>query len=113
MIAYFFRFIGDKGKPTGWVGFALAADKEDMIWRIDEFGDPYCCQIKSTTHFSWAAQCSDDEEESYEKHEFCELAPTPSDDGWRDPPWVTQLKEEEKGRRAVPDAFGYDKNALF
>jgi len=46
MISVQFRFLGPDGKPTGWVGFAFARNKIDLFRQIDNFGDPYCVQIR-------------------------------------------------------------------
>lgn len=113
MIAYFFRFISD-GEPTGHVGFALAENKEEMLWQIDEHGDPYHCQIKTTANFSWCAksECFGDVVDM-SNHETSSNTPMPKDNGWRDPPWVARRKEEERGVVRKPDSFGFNREALF
>jgi hypothetical protein len=112
MIAYFFRFLKDS-EPTNWLGFALAKDKDDMLWQIDQHGDPYSCEIQTTSNFSFCGQW-DENEEKYTGHETSEECPASADpDGWRKPPWVLRRLEELRARRPKPERFGYDKNALF
>ena len=40
MIAVAFRF-----KATGWQGIAVAQNKTELFWQIDEHGDPYGVEI--------------------------------------------------------------------
>lgn len=46
MSAYYFRFMCDDGAPTEYVGLVVAANRTQLFWEIDQYGDPYCCQIK-------------------------------------------------------------------
>lgn len=112
MIAYFFRFLDDEG-PNNWVGFALARNQDDMLWQIDEHGDPYACEVQSVTNFSFCARW-DDEEDNYANHEISQACPMLADQSkWRKPPWVRQQIEDARVKRPKPEKFGYDKNALF
>ena len=84
MIAYYFRVIND-GKPNGYVGLAVAHDKKDLYWKIDEWCDPDCVQIKvakrggyclkQTTHLN------------YKEIEISEWSPLFNDKGWKTPIW--------------------------
>ena len=111
MIAYVFRFLNDDG-PTGWVGFALASDKEMLFHKIDQHGDPWRCEVRTTDSFSWCAKLSEDGESLLDDRESD--ADAFFDDGpWRDPPWVLRELEKHRVRRPTPAKFGYDKNAPF
>lgn len=109
MSAYFFRFLGDNG-PTGWVGFALARNMDEMFWQIDEHGDPYSAEIKTTDRFSWCAMLKND---NYEQHEICETCPIfVEEHEWRKPSWVRE-REEARKAKPEPEKFGYDPSAPF
>lgn len=49
MKAYYFRLMDDNDQPTNFVGIAVAKNMADLFWAIDEFGDPYRCQIMPVT----------------------------------------------------------------
>ena len=44
--AWEFRFTHENGELTGYYGIVVAKNKLDLFWAIDEFGDPYRCEIK-------------------------------------------------------------------
>ncbi|MEY4411765.1 MAG: hypothetical protein RL560_24 [Actinomycetota bacterium] len=46
MSAWAFRFTHEDGELSGYYGVVVAKDKLDLFWAIDEFGDPYLCEIK-------------------------------------------------------------------
>jgi hypothetical protein len=41
VLAYFFRHIGDDGQPTGWSGIVAGKTPHEVLWALDEHGDPY------------------------------------------------------------------------
>jgi hypothetical protein len=45
MKLYAYRFINDEGLPTGYYGVVAANSEHDLFWNIDEFGDPYRCEL--------------------------------------------------------------------
>lgn len=45
MKTWFFRFVDEDRRPTGYVGMATASNLRDLFWTIDEFGDPYMAQV--------------------------------------------------------------------
>lgn len=45
MKAVWFRFINEDGKPTAWHGLAVGKNATELFWEIDEYGDPYSCEI--------------------------------------------------------------------
>lgn len=112
MIAYFFRFVDEQG-PTGWVGFALANNVEDMKWQIDQHSNPFACEIQTVDDFTWCAFWNA-RRDGYCKHELGEFHPALADnDKWRKPPWVVQALERLRKETLKPEAFEYDKSALF
>lgn len=46
MKAYWFRFVDEDGKPTGCMGLAVAKDMTEIFWMIDEYDDPFSCEVK-------------------------------------------------------------------
>ncbi len=46
MIVKYFRFV-DNDIPSGYVGLAIAHNKIDLFWQIDELGDPFSCELMS------------------------------------------------------------------
>lgn len=47
MLAYVFRIIDDRGKPTGYYGFAFAKNKRDMFHVIDYHYDPFRVEVQT------------------------------------------------------------------
>ena len=104
MIAYWFRFIDDDGKPTGHIGLAVGQDQDDVYWQIDEFGDPGRVQIQTAKlgGMCWKEKpIPEGEDEAFdrEEHEVGEMAPDPFDDKkWKTPRWA-------KSEQAMLEAF--------
>lgn len=46
MKLFAYRFIDDEGVPTGYYGVVGANSEYDLFWGIDEFGDPYQCELQ-------------------------------------------------------------------
>lgn len=49
MKAYYFRLMDGNDEPTGFIGIVLAKNMADLFWAVDEFCDPYLCQIMPVT----------------------------------------------------------------
>ena len=45
MKLFAYRFISDDGVPTGYYGVVGANSERDLFWSIDEFGDPFRCEL--------------------------------------------------------------------
>jgi hypothetical protein len=117
VIAYFFRFVNQDG-PTGWFGFAVARDQDQMFWQIDEHGPANACEIQTATEFSWCGFWTDgndaDEGGAFGDHEVSESAyGLPDASKWRTPPWVVRDLEAARVAKPKRETFGYDKGALF
>ena len=56
MIAYWYRFIDDDGEPTGWIGLAIGENRQAIFDSIDEFGDPYCCEVQRAHYGGYCRQ---------------------------------------------------------
>ena len=97
MNAYYFRVIDDDGKPTGYIGMAVAEDMRNLMFVIDEFVDPYHVQIKNAY---LGGICFKEEIFYYENNdfdhavrkefEFSEEFPLIDEDGWRTPKWAKE-----------------------
>jgi len=91
MIAYFFRTIDEDGDTTGYMGFAMAHDREGLFWAIDEFCDPNMVEIKNAykAGFCWkeGERIAYDEYDDDSQHEKAEVTPMIDDTGWRKPNW--------------------------
>ena len=94
MVAYWFRFVNAENKPTGYIGLAVGKNIEDILWQIDEFGDPWSVQIQSVR---WGGICwkerkstnLGEEVRCSSEYEITEYSPDPLDDkGWKTPKWV-------------------------
>lgn len=47
MKAVWFRFLDEStGKPTKFIGLAVAANMLELFWQIDQYGDPSMSEIK-------------------------------------------------------------------
>lgn len=46
MYLFAFRFLNDDKSPTGYIGMATAATKQELFNVIDEFGNPYQAQAR-------------------------------------------------------------------
>ncbi len=94
MIACLFRFVNQDSKPTGYFGFACAANKKELFWEIDQYGDPYSVELSTTTSGSYCLKqlsdvpFSDDQETSEHETDGVYF------DGikkWRKPNWPKDL----------------------
>jgi len=85
MIAYYFRVIND-GKPNGYVGLAVAHDKKDLYWKIDEWCDPNRVQIKVAKRGGYCLKQTT--QEKYKEIEISECAHLFDDKGWKTPIWL-------------------------
>ena len=47
MKAFYFRFLDDSGKATGWVGLVVGQTMNQIFDCIDEYGNPYTVQIQA------------------------------------------------------------------
>ena len=47
MKAFYFRFLNDDGKATGWVGLVVGQTMDQIFDCIDEYGNPYTVQIQA------------------------------------------------------------------
>lgn len=117
MIAYFFRFLED-GKPTGWIGFAVAANQDDMFWQIDEHGDPHSCEIQTADRFSWCG-IYNPSTETFDDQETSESALCVArrearwHNKWRKPYWVTAtLDTPASSKRKLP-TWAHEDGAPF
>lgn len=90
MIAYYFRFINDKKRPTGWIGCAVARDKVELFWEIDRHGDPYRCVIQRARSFSWCAKVHP-HSLRYSQHEITDELDVLDPTGWRRPRWPREV----------------------
>jgi hypothetical protein len=102
MIAVYFRHMGqtDHGYgPTGFVGLAVAQNKLDLFWVIDEFCDPYRVELR-TAHSGGMCvhltETSEDEDEDSDRSEWetSEMLPNPfhSYNKWRKPKWGSPVR---------------------
>jgi hypothetical protein len=94
MTAYFFRFVDDEDEPTGYAGIAFAANKKDLFWMIDEFGDPYSVQIAKMSQSGMCVKYEIPEDEEvdaiYSEVEISERAYyglTGDKRAWKRPSW--------------------------
>ena len=97
MIAYAFRFPVDEN--IQWIGLAVARDKHEMFWQIDEHGDPYSALIATVkSGVSFCVKATEDrymddatgEEDIDVEYEGVELSHDLSmweDLRWRKPDW--------------------------
>ena len=78
-----FRFLGEAGEPTGYIGVASAANWTDLYWLVDEFGDPHRSEFKVLDRAGacWHEAWQGDDCETSEYETSCSL-PFVTDDGW-------------------------------
>jgi len=104
MIACYFRFVDNDKKPTGYIGFAVAQDREHLFWTIDQYGDPFHCQTKSVDSASYCKfqEIDEDEEnddffieESEYRFDGCEPLVN-EEKGWKKPNWKGVMSEEKE-----------------
>jgi hypothetical protein len=81
MRAYYYK--ADNGDGSGWIGFAMAEDKEGLFWAIDEFIDPYSVKIKRAHTAGYCFEVNGDES----NYELSSYQPMINEDGWRKPNW--------------------------
>jgi len=92
MIACWFKW--DRDGDSAWMGFAMAENKTELFWEIDQYGDPYTCEViserRSGSHCSLVQV---DEEDGWRvvversELEVAEREPLVDDDRWRSPNW--------------------------
>lgn len=94
MTAYLFRFVDDEEEPTGYAGIAFAANKTDLFWLIDEFGDPYSVQIAKVGQSGMCVKYEISEDEDvdsvYSEVEISDMAYnrlTGDKRAWKKPSW--------------------------
>ena len=91
-----FRFLNEFGKAN-FAGFASAPTKKALFWQIDEFGDPYSCEIKKIPSCGMCVPVH------HNPDGFVDVAPNAvdleleigerfglainGDDGWKKPDW--------------------------
>jgi len=69
-------------QPTGYMGLVVAANKDDLFWEIDQYGDPYSVEVMKATRASFCIQIDQKEEEvDYDEFELSEYAPLMPEDG--------------------------------
>lgn len=96
MKAFYFRFLDDEQNPTGWIGFAMAKQIDDIFCIIDEFGDPYTVQIQMAKKAGFCVQWKQFTDGSGDAvlempPELSESMPWVFDDeAWIIPPWCLQ-----------------------
>lgn len=83
MIAVRFRFIS----TPEWEGIAVAPNKKELFWTIDEHGDPYDVEIIT---LSTASACWKYEGEEVNEFSCGEELERDEDLKWRDPNWPPQ-----------------------
>ncbi|QTR51588.1 hypothetical protein [Candidatus Thiothrix anitrata] len=95
VLAYFFRHIGEDG-PTGWVGIVAAMTPHELLWALDEHGDPHSMLLLplARLHNSIVAWKEHDSglSENYQTTEIdmyeaigaaaAQSFPLPREDGW-------------------------------
>ena len=94
MLTYLFRFTNTFGTPTNFVGVAVATNLAQMYWAIDEFGDPWQCEVKSVK--STVAFCVGERKEGWDEPEVSGSFLSMIEDGWRRPQWVIEKEREVK-----------------
>lgn len=89
MISVFFRFIGQDGKPTGYIGYACARTHKELFDVIDEFGDPNSVQLRHAPRFAYCCRVKiDGDEVLIDEHESSENFPCFNDEeSWQRPNW--------------------------
>jgi hypothetical protein len=88
VIAYYFRFPNTESKYHGWIGFAVAKNKTDLFWEIDQFGDPFECEIKVATRGGYSKFIDSDGIDHWScSHNFSNSEPNITDDGWKKSCW--------------------------
>jgi hypothetical protein len=97
MIAVYFRHMGQTAQgygPTGFVGLAVAQNKSDLFWVIDEFCDPYRVEVQTARKGGMCVhltETGDDDDEDPERSnwETSGMLPDPfhTYEKWRKPKW--------------------------
>jgi hypothetical protein len=65
---------------------ALAHNKTELFWTIDEFIDPYSVEIRTALRGGYCKFVQAEDNESVD-YETSEREPFINDDGWRAPNW--------------------------
>ena len=58
MKLFAYRFISDDGVPTGYYGVVGANSERDLFWSIDEFGDPFRCELQKLSNIGFCLKLS-------------------------------------------------------
>lgn len=88
MIAKWFRFKNDNENR---IGLAVAATKKDLFWEIDQYGDPYACDVINIQYGSMLIEVKaefneeKDTDTEYGDLEISESSPMPEidEDKWK------------------------------
>ena len=103
MIACYFRFVDAHNKPTGYIGFAVAQNREHLFWTIDQYGDPFRCQTKPVESASYCKFQEIDEDQENDdfyiqesEYNFDGSEPMCNEDGWKKPNWKGVMSEEKE-----------------
>ena len=93
MIACYFRF--DINDTSQWQGMAAAINMKDLFWEIDQYGDPYSCEIIEIQLGSYcvlAEQIEGMEDTAFMAKGYEPSQTTPFKDGqWTKPKWPEDL----------------------
>ena len=98
MINFYFRFINEDGKPTGYIGYVQGTDARDVFERIDQYGNPYFVELSRSHGASYCKlQTEDGDEIEDSSFEFDESEPFATDKKrhWYRPTWDGILTEKE------------------
>lgn len=96
MKAFYFRFLDDSGKATGWVGLVVGQTMNQIFDCIDEYGNPYTVQIQAAKKGGFCVHWKLFPDESGDAvmdkpAEISDYMPWfYDDDGWITPPWCLQ-----------------------
>ena len=99
MINFYFRFVDEDGKPTGYIGYVQGADARDVFERIDQYGNPYFVELSRSHGASYCKLQTEIEDEIEDsKYEFDESEPFANDKEryWYRPTWEGIFTEKEE-----------------
>ena len=69
MKVVWFRFVNEKGEPTGHMGMAAARNMAELFCEIDRYGDPNSVEVVQVSRGSFCVESVDDEFDSLEVSE--------------------------------------------
>ena len=102
MIACYFRCMNALIKePSGFIGFAVARNKYQLFWVIDQYTNPLNVEIKKVHTGSYCklqeiTEHGDEIDVEISELEFDLMEPLFNDDGWKKPNWKGVMTEEEE-----------------